>query len=139
MWFFNFLKKDKIILNNTILNDNGLNVTYYKKGNFLKERYYKKDGVRDGEYHSFYSHENSTVFIVAYYDNGLLHGECLQWSLAGGCYRFIEVYNKGKLVSRKVYFTMGDERGKIANEEFFQEYSLEIGIIQEDIERRNQL
>jgi hypothetical protein len=128
---------------NKLKNDKGLNETYFKKSKIIKEKFYKKDGKRHGKYKSYFN-DGITVHISAYYNDGLLHGECKEWSLAGGCYRCIEVYEYGVLKNRKVYFTgwskpLDVKTGlrTLANEIDFSAENLENGYIYEEINRNN--
>jgi antitoxin component YwqK of YwqJK toxin-antitoxin module len=126
-----------------LTNDNGLNETYYKKTKILKEKFYKKQGKRHGKYESYFN-DGITVNISAFYNDGLLHGECKEWSIAGGCYRYIEVYENGLLKNRKVYFTgmskpldTKTNLRELANEIDFSGENIETGYIYEDINRNN--
>ena len=111
----------------------------------LKERFYTKDGKRQGKYESFYK-DGLTVNITANYVYDKLHGECKTWSIAnpfgGGCYRYIENYVNGELRSRKAYLTgasspLVDPEKKLkelAKEVNFAPGNSEKGYIEEDIE-----
>ncbi len=65
-----------------VINENGINETYRKKEKkkIIKERFYKKNDKRHGEYKSFYL-DGSTENIIANYEEGKLHGECRKWSI----------------------------------------------------------
>jgi len=129
-----------------IINENGVNVIYRKKEKkkIIHEQFYTKDGKRHGEYKSFYM-DGSTVSIVANYKEGKLHGECRQWSIlgpfGGDCWRYIETYENGELINRKVYNCGAskplDPINKVRTlhqEKNFKAGNSEKGYIAEDIE-----
>jgi hypothetical protein len=149
-WLF---KKHK-----NIITENGMNKTFYqKRRKILKEKFYSKDGKRHGKYESFYSFlramgtdgkliNGATVCITANYKEGKLHGECKTWTVltpfGGGCYRYIENYENGELLNRKVYYTGASKPivdpikkiKELANEESFEPGSSEIGYIKKKID-----
>ena len=125
MGIFDFLKASK-----NIKNDNGLNEFYYDKGKGnLRFRFYKKNGKIDGLLEIF-TLNGITAFLIANFKDGKLHGECKEWSSAGGCYRVIEKWENGELKSWKSFFT-ASKRGQVANT---WEGSSETSILKEDID-----
>ncbi len=97
-----------------VKNDNGENLIYLdRQGTKLQFRYFKKNGKLEGNFFSYYL--NGTVCETLSFKNGLLHGECTEFSSAGQTIRIYEKYDEGYLIEKKVYFT-GSNRGKIANE-----------------------
>lgn len=140
MGLFDFLKKREQCID--VLSDNGLNLIFRKDGS-LSERYYTKEGVREGVYESYYL--NGTVCETANYKNGKLEGLAKEWSSSAGCYRIIETYEKDVLVNRKTYFTgrskliidFENQLKELLDDENFQESDNEKGYIQNSIASRN--
>ena len=140
MGLFDFLKKREKSYD--ILSDDGLNLIY-RKDRSLSERYYTKDGKREGVYESYYL--NGTVCETANYKNGKLEGLAKEWSSSAGCYRIIETYEKDVLVNRKTYFTgrskliidFENQLKELLDDENFQESDNEKGYIQNSIASRN--
>jgi antitoxin component YwqK of YwqJK toxin-antitoxin module len=149
MGLFDWLLKPK---HGDLINENGINETYRKKqkNKIVKERFNTKDGLRHGEYKSFYL-DGTTINIIANYKDGKLDGECKKWSISSGpfggdCWRYIEIYENGELRNKKVYFTGAsnplDPIKKIrtlANEAEFKEGNSEKGLIAENIESTSEL
>jgi antitoxin component YwqK of YwqJK toxin-antitoxin module len=142
MGLFNFLKKREQCID--VLSDNGLNLIY-RKDRSLSERYYTKEGRREGIYEFFYL--NGTVCESANYKNGKLEGLAKEWSSSAGCYRIIETYENDVLVNRKTYFTgrskliidFENQLKELLDEENFQESDNEKGYIQNSIASRNKM
>lgn len=140
MGLFDFLKKREKSYD--ILSDDGLNLIY-RKDRSLSERYYTKDGKREGVYESYYL--NETVCETANYKNGKLEGLAKEWSSSAGCYRIVETYEKDVLVNRKTYFTgrsklivdFENQLKELLDDENFQESDNEKGYIQNSIASRN--
>ena len=144
MGIFDFLKKKS----HDIITSDGLNVTYYKNNSkkIVKERYYSVNGQKHGEYKSYYL-DGKTVNLQAIFFEGLLDGECKKWSISnpfgGGCWSYIENYEKGELRRRKVYRCAGksplNEQSKtreLSFDETFKKGNSETGHIEEDIKNR---
>ena len=146
-----FWKFHKFLFQKTyqdLINENGINETYYKgeRKKILKERFYTKNGKRHGKYESFIL-DGSTVSITANYDEGRLHGECRKFMsinpFGGGCYSNIEIYEHGELRNKKVYFTGASKTldpvkkiRTLANETNFDTGNSEQGLIEEYIAAR---
>ena len=94
-------------------NENGENLIYHEDGNIVHFKYFKKDGKIDGKFYSNYL--NGVVCDTLSFKNGLLHGECTEYSISGGTIRTYEKYDEGYLIHKKVFFT-GSNAGKLANE-----------------------
>ncbi len=127
-----------------ILSDNGLNLIYRKDGS-LSERYYTKDGIREGVYEFYYL--NGIVCEIANYKNGKLDGLAKEWSSSAGCFRIIETYENDVLLIRKTYFTgrskliidIKNQLKELLDEEKFKESDNEKGYIQNSIASRNKM
>ena len=140
MRLFDFLKKREKSYD--ILSDDGLNLIY-RKDRSLSERYYTKDGKREGVYESYYL--NGIVCESAHYKNGKLDGLAKEWSSSACCYRIIETYENDVLLNRKTYFTgrskliidFENQLKELLDEENFQESDNEKGYIQNSIASRN--
>lgn len=139
MSLFDFFKKKEKRID--ILSDNGLNLIYRKDGS-LSERYYTKEGKREGVYEFFYI--NGTVCESVNYKEGKLHGLGKEWSSSTGCYRILETYENDVLLNRKTYFTgrskpivdFENQLKELLDEENFQYSDNEKGYIQYSIASR---
>lgn len=142
MGLFDFFKKREKSYD--ILSDNGLNLIYRKDGS-LSERYYTKDGIREGVYEFYYL--NGIVCEIANYKNGKLDGLAKEWSSSAGCFRIIETYENDVLLIRKTYFTgrskliidIKNQLKELLDEEKFKESDNEKGYIQNSIASRNKM
>ena len=71
-----------------------------------------------------------TAWLIANFKDGKLHGECKEWSSAGGCFRRIEKWENGELKSWKSFFT-ASKRGQVAKK---WEGNAATSYLKEDIE-----
>lgn len=109
-----FQKKPK-----TILNENGVNLVYFKKkSDGVRIRFNKKNNKIHGEYATYFM-GGSTKAIKAYFVNGKISGKCTLFSITAGINNIEEIYENGFLVNKKVFFIGFSNRGKLANEEKF--------------------
>jgi len=142
MGIFDFFKKKS----NDLITNDGLNLTYYKGKKILKERYYSVNGQKHGEYRSFYL-DGETKHLHANFFEGKLDGECKSWSISnpigGGCWSYIEDYEKGELRRRRNYLRGGSsplneqsKTRKLSLDETFNKGNSEIGHMEEDIKNR---
>ena len=132
--FIFFKKKPK-----HIFKEYGENLIFYeKKKEGIKCRFYKKSGVLNGKFISYYMQDSSFGKLVphftAEFKDGKINGEATEFSISGGLNRLVENYDDGCLISSKAFFTAGVKRGELANEEKFKKEENIKGYVLEEVE-----
>tara|TARA_B100001564_G_C20414139_1_gene567055 strand:+ start:182 stop:706 length:525 start_codon:yes stop_codon:yes gene_type:complete len=101
MGFFDFFKKSK-----NIENENGLNEFYYNYGKGkIRERYYKKEGKKEGVYSSYY--ENGQLLNEINYKNNKEYGLCKGY-YNNGQLMWVRDYKNDKETEKRSYHRNGD-------------------------------